>query len=92
MPTSTRQATGKEGGDQALGRSRGGFSTKLPVRAERGGKPVAVVVTAGHRHEQRVTAGAAGRGGGQAAGARAVEAAPRARGPGQGLQQPEGAG
>src|SRR5438067_2465592 len=28
----------KGGGDQALGRSRGGFSTKLHVRVERGGQ------------------------------------------------------
>ena len=35
-----------------LGRSRGGFSTKLPLRAERGGRPVALVLTAGQRHEQ----------------------------------------
>jgi transposase len=42
----------KGGGDQALGRSRGGFSTKLHLRAERGGKPVAHVLTAGQRHEQ----------------------------------------
>jgi transposase len=38
--------------DEALGRSRGGFSTKLHLRAEGGGKPMAVVVTAGQRHEQ----------------------------------------
>jgi transposase len=39
---------------EALGRSRGGFSTKLHVRAEGGGKPVALLVTAGQRHEQAV--------------------------------------
>ena len=37
--------------DEALGRSRGGFSTKLHLRAEGGGKPMALVVTAGQRHE-----------------------------------------
>jgi transposase len=37
---------------EALGRSRGGFSTKLHVRAERGGKPVVLLITAGQRHEQ----------------------------------------
>jgi transposase len=37
---------------EALGRSRGGFSTKLHVRAERGGKPLVLLVTAGQRHEQ----------------------------------------
>ena len=44
---------GKKGGpNQALGWSRGGFSTKLHVRAERGGKPVVLIVTGGERHEQ----------------------------------------
>ena len=38
--------------DEALGRSRGGFSTKLHLRAEGGGKPMVLVVTAGQRHEQ----------------------------------------
>lgn len=39
---------------QALGRSRGGFSTKLHLRAEGGGKPLTFLVTAGQRHEQSV--------------------------------------
>jgi len=37
---------------EALGRSRGGFSTKIHIRAERGGKPLVIVLTAGQRHEQ----------------------------------------
>lgn len=37
---------------EALGRSRGGFSTKVHIRAERGGKPLVIVLTAGQRHEQ----------------------------------------
>lgn len=41
----------KRGGDQALGRSRGGFSTKIHLRAERSGKPICVVLTPGQRHE-----------------------------------------
>lgn len=41
----------KGGGDQALGRSRGGFSTKLHLRAEGGGKPLTFVLTPGQRHE-----------------------------------------
>jgi transposase len=41
----------KRGGDRALGRSRGGFSTKLHLRAERGGKPICFVLTPGQRHE-----------------------------------------
>jgi transposase len=45
----------KGGGEQALGRSRGGFSTKIHLRAERGGKPVASVLTAGQRHEQHAS-------------------------------------
>ena len=39
---------------EALGRSRGGFSTKLHLRAEHGGKPMVVVLTGGERHEQPV--------------------------------------
>lgn len=37
---------------EALGRSQGGFSTKLHLRAEGGGKPMTGVLTAGERHEQ----------------------------------------
>jgi transposase len=36
---------------EALGRSQGGFSTKIHVRAEGNGKPITFVVTAGQRHE-----------------------------------------
>jgi transposase len=42
----------KGGGDEALGRSRGGFSTKLHLRAEGQGKPMVLRLTAGQRHEQ----------------------------------------
>jgi len=38
---------------EALGRSRGGFSTKVHVRAEGGGKPLAFVISGGERHESR---------------------------------------
>ena len=38
--------------EQALGRSQGGFTTKLHLRAEGGGKPMAFLLTAGQRHEQ----------------------------------------
>jgi transposase len=34
-----------------LGRSRGGFSTKVHVRAEGGGKPITFVLTSGERPE-----------------------------------------
>lgn len=42
----------KKGGPQALGRSQGGFSTKIHLRAERGGKPLVFTLTGGERHEQ----------------------------------------
>jgi transposase len=45
-----RRPVGPAGG--ALGRSRGGSSTELHLRAEGGGKPMALLVTAGQRHEQ----------------------------------------
>jgi transposase len=38
---------------EALGRSRGDFSTKVHLRAEGGGKPLAFVVFGGERHESR---------------------------------------
>jgi hypothetical protein len=34
-----------------LGRSQGGFSTNFPPRAEGGGRPLAILLTAGQRHE-----------------------------------------
>src|SRR4051794_29111021 len=40
------------GEDQALGRSQGGFSTKLHLRAEGNGRPITAVLTGGERHEQ----------------------------------------
>jgi transposase len=50
-----QHAAGAVGGQEheALGRSRGGFSTKVHVRAEGGGKPLALVVSGGERHESR---------------------------------------
>jgi transposase len=49
-----QHAAGARGGQcgEALGRSRGGFSTKLHVRADRQGKPLVLLVTAGERHDQ----------------------------------------
>jgi transposase len=44
--------SGGEAQDEALGRSQGGFSTKLHLRAEGGGKPIIAVLTGGERHEQ----------------------------------------
>lgn len=47
-------AGARKGGDdhdEALGRSRGGFSTKVHIRAEGHGRPMVVLVSAGQRHE-----------------------------------------
>src|SRR5579859_3838785 len=38
--------------DEALGRSQGGWGTKIHVRAEGNGKPMGLLITAGQRHEQ----------------------------------------
>ena len=35
-----------------MGRSQGGFSTKIHLRAEGGGRPIVLLITAGQRHEQ----------------------------------------
>lgn len=50
-----QHAAGARGGQEheALGRSRGGFSTKVHLRAEGHGKPLALVVSGGERHESR---------------------------------------
>lgn len=40
--------------DEALGRSQGGWGTKVHVRAEGDGKPMVLLLTAGQRHEQTV--------------------------------------
>ena len=37
-----------------MGRSQGGFSTKIHLRAEGKGKPLTILITAGQRHEQTV--------------------------------------
>ena len=37
---------------EALGRSQGGFSTKVHLRAEGNGRPITAVLTPGERHEQ----------------------------------------
>jgi transposase len=42
-----------EPADHALGRSRGGFGTKLHLAVEGGGLPVNVVLSAGQAHESR---------------------------------------
>jgi transposase len=49
-----RHAAGARGGQhlQALGRSRGGFGSKLHLRCDRRGRPIAFVLTAGERNER----------------------------------------
>jgi transposase len=47
-------AKGSSADAEALGRSQGGFSTKLNVRAEGGGKPMSFVLQPGQRHESQV--------------------------------------
>ena len=42
-----------EPGDHALGRSRGGFGTKLHLAVDPRGVPLSAVVTAGQAHESR---------------------------------------
>ena len=37
-----------------MGRSQGGFSTKIHLRAEGNGKPITFVLTGGERHESRM--------------------------------------
>jgi hypothetical protein len=55
LPTRTGKRAGKKGageaGDEALGRSRGGLSTKLHLAFEGRGRPLAVRLTGGQRHE-----------------------------------------
>jgi transposase len=46
------KAVGDGANVEALGRSQGGLSTKLHLRAEGGGKPIVAVLTGGERHEQ----------------------------------------
>jgi hypothetical protein len=46
-----RRAQKKRPDAEALGRSQGGFSTKVHVRAEGHGKLMTLVLTPGHRHE-----------------------------------------
>ncbi len=41
----------RSAGEQALGRSRGGFSAKLHLRADAHGLPVALHLTSGERHD-----------------------------------------
>ena len=51
MPPGTGREPGAE--DEALGRSRGGFTTKIHLRCEGYGKPVIFTVTGGQVHDTR---------------------------------------
>jgi transposase len=53
-PARGRRQGGQQ--DQALGRSRGGFSTKLHLRCDARGLPLALVLTPGEAHETRAFA------------------------------------
>lgn len=53
-PTNTPLAREKRGEDQALGRSRGGFSTKIHLRVEGHGKPLVILLTSGQQHDSTV--------------------------------------
>lgn len=44
-------AAGSDGEREALGYSKGGFSTKIHLRCEGNGKPVTFLLTVGQRHE-----------------------------------------
>jgi len=48
-PQEQTEPPGGEPADHALGRSRGGLSTKLHLACEQGQKPLSMVLTAGHR-------------------------------------------
>jgi transposase len=52
VPAGTAPLGGQAQAREALGRSQGGFSTKLHLRAEGNGRPIAAILTPGERHEQ----------------------------------------
>ena len=54
VPLSTRREPGENPEGEALGRSQGGFSTKVHLRAEGGGKLITLGLTPGQRHEAPV--------------------------------------
>ena len=63
---------------EVLGRSQGGFSTNFPPRAEGGGRPLAILLTAGQRHEAVVFEALLEQSN-QAPGARSAQAAAQVR-------------
>jgi len=46
-----RRRSPEKGGDEALGRSRGGFSSKLHLAVDAEGQPVELILTAGQQHD-----------------------------------------
>jgi hypothetical protein len=50
-PSACGGSQGENPEGEALGRSQGGFSTKVHLRAEGGGKLITLVLTPGQRHE-----------------------------------------
>ena len=46
-----RRRSPKKGDDEALGRSRGGFSSKLHLAVDAEGQPVELIITAGQQHD-----------------------------------------
>jgi transposase len=50
-PARGRRVEKKTGGDEALGRSRGGFSTKLHLAVDAEGRPVELTLTPGQEHD-----------------------------------------
>src|SRR4051794_41229744 len=62
VPAETALSGGEAQAREALGRSQGGFSTKLHLRAEGNGQPITAVLTGGERHEQNPPQGPLGQG------------------------------
>lgn len=52
MLAETAPSGGEAQAREALGRSQGGFSTKIHLRVEGNGRPITAVLTGGERHEQ----------------------------------------
>ena len=52
-PARTARRVDNEPDDHGLGRSRGGLTTKIHLATEQGQKPLALLITAGHRHAAR---------------------------------------
>ena len=82
----------REPGDEALGRSRGGFTTKIHVRCEGYGKPVTFTLTGGQVHDSRQVSALINRGAIRRIGRGRPRLRPRRSGRRQGLQQPRASG